>query len=51
MAKLANLSPLALLAMVRLTLLVLLGRRPAIGSFDASPQGLWQAICASVIFD
>ena len=50
MAKLVNLSPLALLSMVRVTLLVLLGRRPAIGSFDATPQGLWQAICASVIF-
>ena len=50
MIQLPNLSPSALLAMLRVTILVLLGRRPAIGSFDASPQGLWQAIVASLIF-
>ncbi len=50
MVQFPNLSPSALLAMVRVTILVLLGRRPAIGSFDASPQGLWQAIVASLIF-
>ena len=36
--------------MVRVTFTVLCGRRPAIGSFDASPQGLWQAVASSVIF-
>ena len=50
MAQMPNLSPTALIAMVRATLMVLFGRRPAIGSFDASPQGLWQAIAGSVIF-
>ena len=40
MVKIPNLSPLALIGMVRVTLLVLFGRRPAIGSFDASPRGL-----------
>ena len=50
MLQLPNLSPSALMAVVRLTLLVLLGRRPATGSFDASTKGLWQAIAASVIF-
>ena len=50
MLQFPNLSPSALLAMVRVTILVLLGRRPAIGSYDASSQGLWQAIIASLIF-
>ena len=39
MSQMPNLSPPALFVMVRVTLLVLLGRRPATGSFDASPQG------------
>ncbi len=50
MVKMPNLSPSALIGMVRVTLLVLFGRRPAIGSFDASPRGLWQAVASSVIF-
>ena len=50
MIQMPNLSPSALFGMIRVTLLVLFGRRPAIGSFDASPQGLWQAIASSVIF-
>ena len=50
MIQMPNLSPSALFAMVRITLLVLFGRRPAVGSFDASPRGLWQAIFSSVIF-
>ena len=50
MVQFPNLSPSALLTVVRVTILVLLGRRPAVGSFDASPQGLWQAILASLIF-
>ena len=50
MLQMPNLSPSALFAMIRVTLLVLFGRRPAIGSFDASPRGLWQAIASSVIF-
>ena len=50
MAQMPNLSPNALIAMIRVTLMVLLGRRPAIGSFDASPKGLWQAIVGSFIF-
>ena len=50
MAQMPNLSPSALIGMVRVTLIVLCGRRPAIGSFDTSPQGLWQAVASSVIF-
>ena len=50
MLQMPNLSPPALIRMVRITLMVLFGRRPAIGSFDASPRGLWQAVAASVIF-
>ena len=50
MLEMPNLSPSALIGMVRVTLLVLFGRRPAIGSFDASPRGLWQAVASSVIF-
>ena len=45
-----NLSPSALLAMVRVTIFVLLGRRPAIGSYNVTSTGLWQAIIASLIF-
>ena len=50
MVQMPNLSPSALIGMVRVTLLVLFGRRPAIGSFDSSPRGLWQAVASSVIF-
>ena len=50
MVHMPNLSPSALIGMVRVTLMVLCGRRPAIGSFDTSPQGLWQAVASSVIF-
>ena len=50
MVQVPNLSPSALIGLVRLTFMVLCGRRPAIGSYDASPQGLWQAVAASVIF-
>ena len=50
MAQMPNLSPSALMGMVRITFMVLCGRVPAIGSFDASPQGLWQAVASSVIF-
>ncbi|MDC0062945.1 hypothetical protein OAJ84_03025 [Candidatus Puniceispirillum sp.] len=50
MAQIPNLSPSALIGMVRVTLMVLFGRRPAIGSFNTSPQGLWQAVASSVIF-
>ena len=50
MSQMPNLSPPALFVMVRVTLLVLLGRKLAVGSFDASPRGLWQAITGSVIF-
>ena len=50
MAQMPNLSPSALIVMIRVTLMVLFGRRPATGGFDASPQGLWQAMASSVIF-
>ena len=50
MASLPNLSPSSLLSMIRVTLLVMLGRRPAIGSYEATAAGLWQAIAASVVF-
>ena len=50
MVQIPNLSPSTLLGMVRVTVMVLCGRRPAIGSFDTSPQGLWQAVASSVIF-
>jgi hypothetical protein len=50
MVQMPNLSPSALIGMVRVTFMVLCGRRPAIGSFDSSPQGLWQAVAGSVIF-
>ena len=50
MLKMPNLSPSALIGMVRVTFMVLCGQRSAIGSFDTSPQGLWQAVWSSVIF-
>ena len=50
MTQTPSLSPSALIGMVRVTLMVLFGRRPAIGSFNTSPQGLWQAVASSVIF-
>ena len=50
MASLPNLSPSSLLALIRVTLLVMLGRKPAIGSYDTSPAGVWQAIAASIVF-
>lgn len=50
MASWPDLSPSSLLSMVRTTLLVMVGRRPAIGSYNATPAGLWQAIAASVVF-
>ena len=50
MVSLPNLSPSSLFALIRLTLLVLLGRKPAIGSYDTSPAGVWQAIAASIVF-
>ena len=50
MASLPNLSPSSLLSLVRVTLLVMLGRRPAIGSYDTTPAGVWQAIAASIVF-
>ena len=50
MVQMPNLSPSAIIGMVRVTFMVLCGRRPAIGSFDTSPQGLWQAIAGSFIF-
>ena len=42
-------SPGAFVEMVKRTLLVMLGRRPFAGSYDASPDGVWQAIWASVV--
>ena len=45
MVQMPNLSPSALIGMIRVTFTVLCGRRPAIGSFDASPRGFgrrWQ---------
>lgn len=42
-------SPGAFIEMIKRTLLVMLGRRPMSGSFDASPDGVWQAIWASVV--
>ena len=45
----AQLSPSALIGMVRVTLLVLLVAGRAIGSFDASPRGLWQAVVRSFL--
>mgnify|MGYP003312725148 FL=1 len=50
MASLPNLSPSSLFALIRVTLLVMLGRKPAIGSYDTSPAGAWQAIAASIVF-
>ena len=50
MVEMPNLSPSTLIGMVRVTFMVLCGRRPAIGSFDTTPQGLWQAVASSVIF-
>ena len=50
MLQMPNLSPSALIGMVRVTFMVLCGRRPAIGSFNTTPQGLWQAVASSVIF-
>ncbi len=50
MVQMPNLSPSTLIGMVRLTFMVLCGRRPVVGSFDTSPQGLWQAVSSSVIF-
>ena len=50
MVQMPTLSPSALIGMVRVTFIVLCGRRPVIGSFDATPQGLWQAVASSVIF-
>ena len=38
MIQMPNLSPSALFAMVRITLLVLFGRRPAVGSFDSAHE-------------
>lgn len=42
-------SPGAFVEMIKRTLLVMLGRRPFAGSYDASPDGIWQAIWASVV--
>ena len=50
MASLPNLSPSSLFTLIRMTLLVMLGQKPAIGSYDTSPGGVWQAIAASIIF-
>ena len=50
MASLPNLSPSSLFALIRVTLLVMLGRKPAIGSYDTSPAGVWQAVAASIVF-
>ena len=50
MASLPNLSPSSLFALIRVTLLVMFGRKPAIGSYDTSPAGVWQAIAASIVF-
>ena len=50
MASLPNLSPSSLFALIRVTLLVMLGQKPAIGSYDTSPAGVWQAIAASIVF-
>ncbi len=45
-----GLSPSALLTQVRTTFLVILGRVPAVSSYLANADGLWQAVGASVIF-
>ena len=50
MASLPNLSPSSLFVLIRVTLLVMLGRKPAIGSYDTSAAGVWQAIAASIVF-
>jgi hypothetical protein len=42
-------SPGAFIEMIKRTLLVMLGRRPVSGSYAADPDGVWQAIWASVV--
>lgn len=42
-------SPGAFVEMIKRTLLVMLGRRPISGSYAADPDGVWQAIWASVV--
>lgn len=44
-----GLSPAAIMAMLGVTLRVMLGRIPAVGHFLATPDGLWQAIGASLL--
>ena len=39
MASLPNLSPSSLFALIRVTLFVMLGRKPAIGSYDTITSG------------
>ena len=45
-----SLAPGRLMALVRHTLMMMLGRRPIASGFVLAPQGVWQAIWTSVIF-